>query len=390
MKARHVLAALVLSVGLVTTSVAQDDSGMHDLLSEVQPYDCSDIAYNAMMLIPRLYSEGSLDSIHLVLDSWEEYCGPNYQTLSTTILMAIYEGTFSEELYDSTIVVRLLNSQTEWERLTLRSAMNHMQTRPSDPWFAYESYMNFTIEWAEQLTVNADTSSLEFLLATFYAGRSREFFLKLQDANHEDTKLRHSYETELKRQVKRAKATRFWMLQGGGWLPLGSLSKLGAHPNFGVAGGQFKGKLGYTFSFFGMTGQARDKYYVHVDRIADTVGNATVYSVALDFCYTFATGPRSRTDATLGLRYDGLRALGDNTDEAPLFSLGPGVGLRRWWYMNKGKSMFVGVYLRVDWMRYQTGRSGDDLYGVGISTGVSLGYCARSMTATLKRLAPLK
>jgi hypothetical protein len=74
-----------------------------------EPPDFDTVAYNSTHLIMYFYTIQDYDSIEIVLNNWQSICGISEPIVRTRILFAILENTFSETLYDSTIVDDVLN-----------------------------------------------------------------------------------------------------------------------------------------------------------------------------------------------------------------------------------------------------------------------------------------
>ncbi|MCP4571309.1 MAG: hypothetical protein GY838_03085 [bacterium] len=185
--------------------------------------DCSLVTAAAYAVIPDLFYDGQADSLLTLLEEWEALCGPREVIQRTLILGAIWDGGFTEDLYDAEIMDHLRQRGAE--------LAEESETLP-----ARAAYDSFTVDLADQLLPHQPPGTPEAFFCLFYAGRAGEAWAMIESGELAYTDL--AYYRGRRLSLLRITDTRLQVgVSIGSWYPSGDLDFVGDKPLVGVTVG---------------------------------------------------------------------------------------------------------------------------------------------------------
>ena len=208
--------------------------------------NCTDIEYNAMSMIPRLYKAGRVDTLDAVINYSAENCGMYEYLVTLNILRSIKAGTFKEEivnLYDTTGHGHVVDSA-----YYAKNILSYLQAykdradirRDSKRYFPYTivaicDYYDFLKSIAVSLQSKQGMTPVERFLVNYYANPDTAMLRRLIGPEYTGTALQTAYNGYGKAGDVNLGLT------AGLWMPMGKLSAMGNHPSLGlVVGGRGK------------------------------------------------------------------------------------------------------------------------------------------------------
>jgi hypothetical protein len=352
---------------------SQNDS---DTLNHDKAFNCEDIASVSTHFIMKYYNNHDFDSARIVLTDWENASGISEPVIRTKILFAIRENTFSELIYDSTIVDFVLNY------------INRMEASNPDAFYEdYKPYFGcvpirgeydyFTQCIADTLLQMVFDDPLELLFSEFYANVLADPIKEIQkDTNYKYTNLKSYYYNAVDKY--RYKPDVHLNLYSGIWIPTGNAALLGNHPFIGVQGGIRSKKMTYNLSLaFKFINSAND-YYILKDGIVDTTDYFFGGYVGLDIEREILKSKKHEFDLLAGIGYDGFDSIKTNTEDDnpdndkghPINSVNVNFGLGyRYFY---AKKRYVGLKGNYNVVNYNND-GGTNLLGDCITISLSIG-----------------
>ena len=345
---------------IITTSAYGQIDSIENIMTK-RKLTCSDIYFNATYLIPHFYNKGAIDSAQAVIHYWEKECGQYELSIRCKILLAIRNHSFSEDLYDSTIINALLF---------------YKQSRLTNELYEYykSDLDTFTVEKSKQLLSNKDLTEVEKFFLRFYSNDFENTFGMLQGENFNGTKIQQYYLKEIK-QNKNYVSIHGDILMGA-WIPLGNLQTVGSHPYLGFRLG-IKYRRLYTDLAFGFKFiKSPNTYQVYKN---DSLYNTDYFIggyFALDLGYELFSVKNSHFDLIGGVGYDGFTALEvdypDTDDDLTksINSLNLNIGVAYKYYMNPYN--YFGVEGKYNFVDYKNPK-GTDLTGDVITINLIYG-----------------
>jgi hypothetical protein len=340
-----------IAVIIIATSANGQIDSIENIMTKRQ-LTCSDIYYNATYLIPHFYNKGAIDSAQAVIHYWEKECGQYELSIRCKILLAIRNHSFSEDLYDSTIINALLF---------------YKQSRDTIGYYEYykSELDTFTVDKSKQLLSNKDLTEVEKFFLRFYSNDFENTFGMLQGENFNGTKIQQYYLKAIK-QNKNQVSIHLAILTGA-WIPLGNLNTVGSHPYLGFRLGikywRLYADVALGFKFI----KSPNTYQVYEnDSLYDTEHFFGGY-FALELGYELFSVKNSHFDLIGGVGYDGFDALKvdyPNTNDdlsKSINALNINIGLGYKYFKNQGG--YFGIEGKYNFVNYKnplgTNLSGD-------------------------------
>lgn len=281
--------------------------------------------------IPQLFYEGRPDSLLNLLDEWETEIGPREVITRTRILGAVWDGAFTEDLYDANILRDLA-----WREAEFRDP-------PPDPDVRVE-YDAFTVDLADQLLPHQPAGTPERFFCLFYAGRTGEAWAMLEDGRLPHTDLGYYH---ARRQVLAgARQPQLTLaITGGSWTPRGDLEFVGDQPLIGLLGGWWDDPWFARLAAEWRPGRTSRPYWVLQDGQAFLSDRWNAALAGLEVGRSLASDDLWRLDAFVGAGLDLVKPLGDSAERLVSLHLAYGVGFR--WEPDP-ESWYWGVDLRLE------------------------------------------
>lgn len=220
----------------------------------------------SQQFIPYFMFNDEPDSLLWTLDWWEQNCGSAEPIRRMRILSAVWDGAFSEDLYDSRLIDDL-----SWryapERLDAQKRGGSV--RPSYGSVASSvdftgdpiAFDDFTADVADQLLPHQAPGTPEEFFCLFYSGRTDEAWALLRGPDLEGTELYERYHATLEELVPPGYRD-YWGVSWGYRRALGDLAALGHQQTLGL----FVGRSAHRWFVEGglavRLGRADEPYYV--------------------------------------------------------------------------------------------------------------------------------
>lgn len=332
---------------------------------------CHDVTYNCAVLIPEYFNAGKMDTVEQLLNYWESMCGRIEPLVRTRILIGLHQGTFSEILYDSTIIDHLVDYRELTEGL-----------ERSSPW--YKNYLIFTHQLASSLTV-PDPQSAEYVLSRFYCGEVDSLGYMMRSLDPEKYLLRKYYDSYCRRLERESEG--HLALIAGSWVPLGKNKVLGAHPAMGFSAGFKRMKTSADFTLVFRFLPTPNTYYVRKNGELHPTTHFFGGYIAIEFGRELYRRKLDEVDVLAGVGYDGFDAIDKpgkgNNKSVNSLNLNYGLGFRR--YVSASGLAYVGVQVRYNYVWYKSG-GGTDLSGNALSIHLAYGWAGNVHKARRKSI----
>jgi len=227
------LASLIPILGFLQVVNAQDDLG--NRLSQRQS-SCQDISLNSSEFIPWYYQEGIMDSALIVLTYWGEKCGNTEPVMRANIILSLEMHYFEEAMLDDNILrfMDSYNTRMSLIRENKTYLYNYYQST-----FDYVpvggSLDTWSMDMAAALKDEYEPGTLEYLLCLFYSGQTDSVYRIITSPPYSETMPGRLYNAELEEIMKLPSVS----ISGyaGTWMPTGSLTGMGIHPEIGMTYG---------------------------------------------------------------------------------------------------------------------------------------------------------
>jgi hypothetical protein len=366
---------ILLILLLASVKISQAQEGIERQMTEKAP-NCEDIAFNCSQLIERYYNDSNIDSVHAILDYWEDRCGLSEPVFRMNILLAIRDRIFSESLYDSTVIDHISRYSDRVKSIT-----------PVDTYLYYKIYFSYiqingsydklTRRIAGELLDMQAENSLEYLFCKLYAGNADYFYNELQSKDkYNGTKLKEYYFKLVNESLKLFEFN--IALYSGVWIPFSSATTLGVHPIIGLDAGCKYRKFIFNLSMYLKFAKTPNDYTVVAEDSLWTTDYFFGGYVGLDIEREIIKFGNNEIDFLMGVGYDGFGtldySLADASDENDVgkninsLNINTGLGYR---YNFKGHS-YLGIRAKYNFVNYKN-TGGTDLSGNTASIVVIIG-----------------
>ncbi len=304
------LITCVFLMVLLTNGFSQSEP---DTIAEEGVPACETVAYNATNLIMYFYAVQDFDSIEIVLNDWQSICGMSEPILRTRILFSILENTFSESLYDSTIVDYVLNYMLRMDTLITEEMYYDYQE-----YFGFVpirgEYDYFTQSIADTLLKYEFYNPLELLFSEFYANVQADPVKEIQkDTIYTNTGFKYYYYQRVdKYRFKPDFHINFFT---GIWIPFDNASLLGNHPLLGMQGGVRSQKMTYNFTMAFKFVKSKNEYTILREGNTETTDYFFGGYIGADVERQIFKFRKNEIDILAGVGYDGFEAVNVNTED---------------------------------------------------------------------------
>jgi hypothetical protein len=336
----------------------------------IQTPNCENVAYNSSRLIDIYFAKKNYDSINVVSNKWEEFCGATEPVFRLKVLSQIQSRQFSEEWMERDYLLNYIflyldrldyskesNSKLLYERYKITFGYIPLNS----------TFDDLTVVWANSLLENTDIKPIERAFCLLYSNQSDAFWQMLKDQKALGTKLQDVY-AELVRKTNKKYETNLGLISGV-FLPNGNLAQvIGAKALFGFQAGMKINKLQYDLSIIFKAGSPRQDYEVlYNNEIIKTDAFSSGY-IGLDLAYQLSNNKKHEFDALGGIGYDYMFAvLADtekNTDPLKFNSLNLNAGIGYRFYLKR--MSYIGIQAKYNFIDFNNIR-GTDLSGDYVS-----------------------
>ena len=359
--------------------------------------DCDEIGFNAVNLIPKLYRENKIDTLEAVIGYWRRNCGMPEPLVSFSILYAIKNHNFKEELrynkgeftIDSSLIpdndfyATNIISYLQWYYSGF-DIRRHPKIYTSgfykDYLVAnYSNYYDFLVSMALSLCSRKDLTPAENFLVHYFAHPDPSILSQLATQPYDSTVLQAAY---FKSRAKGNKISGFQIaLTGGIWVPQGNLSLIGNHPYLGFTIGGRTNKLMYDINFSARFLNSPNPYHVLNN---DTLVTSSYYDgiyFGMDWGYQVFRKKKHEIDILFGLAVDVFDANYGNPNLNSL-NLNAGLGYKIYLKHIEKKNMerfpYIAFQAKHNFINYNNS-GGTDVTGNAFTFGVLYGLYRRAI-----------
>lgn len=351
-----------------------------------QTPNCENVAYNSSRLIDRYFERKNYDSIRVVSNRWEEFCGLTEPLFRLKVLQQIQKKAFSEEWMNKEY---LLNFVFQYQdRLEYSKEQNSKQIyegyKISFGYISLNSpFDDLTVVWANSLLENVNLNPIERAFCLLYSNQTDAFWTMLKDKQVLGTKLQDGY-AELVRKTNKKSETNLGIISGV-FLPNGNLAQvIGAKALFGIQAGTKINKVQYDLSIIFKAGSPKQEYEVLYYDVLTKTNEFTGGYIGLDLAYQLSNNFKREFDAIGGIGYDFMHAIIADTEkntEAKTFhslNLNAGIGYR--FYLKK--MSYIGIQAKYNFINFNN-IQGTDLSGDYISLILSYNFFGNKEKKTM-------
>jgi hypothetical protein len=378
---------IIISVLLSTAAFAQNI----DQKLLVQTPNCENVAFNSARLIEHYFEQKNYDSISIVYNRWEEFCGTTEPVFRLKVLQEIQNGKYSEEWMDKEYLMNFIFLYLD--RLDYAKEPNskliYERYKISFGYISFNSpFDDLIVIWANSLLEWNNLLPVERAFCLLYTNQTDAFWQMLKDQKLSGTKLQDVYSEQVRKTKKMVEGNFGFMT--GLMLPYGNLNDVvGVKPVFGFQFGMKRNKLQYDITMLLRSGKTKQEYLINYQGEPKMTDYYFGGYVGLDVDCELWKNKKREFDFLTGIAYDGFDAVEGNTEKnikgKSINSLNLNFGLGYRFY---GKRFnYWGVQTRYNFVNYNN-EQGTDLSGDYISVIVSFNFFGniqkRSMMEKLK------
>ncbi|MFO7655267.1 MAG: hypothetical protein R6X25_15820 [Candidatus Krumholzibacteriia bacterium] len=352
---------------------------------------CAAASRHAFALVPELLQVGANDSLFAVLTDWADVCGVGEPIFRTVILATIWEGSFSEDLYDETVLDHLLWYEEKNRRIHVETWANpgspfHEVASAVDDLAALAAYDSFTADVAYQLEPHLEHGSLEEAFALQYQTGNEDLLMRRLSAGfYADTWLQAYYDAEVRR--LRTAAAWDWGVYVSYWDPGPGLRPLGAHGGLGARAGLHRDGVGLRLDLGLRLGPAGSRYRVNRGGALLDTDDYLALHVSLEPEIRLFRSGRAELGAFLRLGWEGFE-YESQLEGAWLHSLRMEGGLGARVDLDRDHGSFLHADLGYAVYDFATGYGGTELQGhawtLRVGFGTAIDATARRRLARLQ------
>lgn len=339
-----------------------------ELLS--QSPNCENVAYNSSRLIDRYFNSRNYDSINVVCNKWEEFCGVTEPVFRLKVLLQIHNKVFSEEWIECDYLLNYIFLYLDRLDYAKESNSKLIYERYKIP-FGYiplnSPFDDLTVMWANSMLESSTLQPIEKAFCLLYSNQSEAFWKLLKSQGIAGTKLYAVYQEQTRKANRMGEANIGFM--SGVMIPSGNLLEyIGVKPQFGLQFGYKVNKVQYDLSIMIRSGNSKKEYQIIYEGEPKITDHYLGGYVGLDLAYELSRKKRSEFDLVGGIAYDGFDVVEGDTEKdiksKSLNSLNLNFGLG---YRFCGKKFnYLGIQAKYNFVNYKN-TGGTDLGGNYIS-----------------------
>jgi len=292
--------------------------------------DCALLTGAAYGTVPLLFHEGRADSLLVLLDRWEGVCEPDEVIRRTLILGAIWDGAFTEDLYDQQIMDDLVQRGAEFR-----------DEPPATP--ARAAYDSFTVELADQLLPHQPPGSPEEFFCLFYSGRTDEAWALIEDGELAYSDLAY-YRARRLVLLEETGSSLQVAFTAGSWYPVEDLNFVGEKPLLGLLVGWWEDLWFGRLVAEWRPGRTDQPYWTERDGKVYLSDRWDALLLGGEVGRRILGQDRWRLDVFAGVGVDMVKPLGGSRDLLAAVHVSIGSGLR--YELDQDRHWYVGADLR--------------------------------------------
>ncbi len=317
-----------------------------------------------MRAIPRVVYADQPDSLLTWLNAWEDRDGPAEPIMRLRILGAIWDGAFSEDIYDARIIDLLLQfCGLNEDRGQGRRDASFLQTQGD--------FETFSRAFADQLLPHVAQDSPEEFFCLMYSGR-REQAWRLLDSEPLRGTLLRTYRDRRLRKLEEVLPV-FVAAEGGYWSAFNRYAFAGDHALTGLQAGVRKGPWFARLVAEVRLGRTERGYLARQGDILGVSDRFNAVLIGLELGRSWPVWKAVSLDGFGGIGLDGVKPLQDEDVFLNALHLDLGGGLHL--DLGRARRWFTAVTCRREWIRPRN-TEGTALWGdawsVRLAVGVNL------------------
>lgn len=370
-KLSSILLILLMPLSGFTTAL-EDENPLKVLLTQKKRSECSDLVYNAQLLIPGLYKRNQIDSINIIIDFVDSTCSSNYFPELRT-LIEVDHGLLNEDWCDQAVIESILLYHS-WPTMIIHTGyFNYRRGGSLEFGFQSEEYRTFIAKLATRLAREVDTGTMAELLCLYYSGQTGQIILNLHDSVYGGYCIQSIYEARIQYLLKENFRSRGHIgILSGIWSPTGNNRVLGNKASIGFQAGIRPNRFGVDFVMQLRFLKAKEEYEVYDEGQLRKTDHFFGGLIGIDMSYELIRFKRFSLDFQTGLGWDGFDAIDQKDNSKTISSLGLSVGVKPRIFVDKQKTKYVGILVRYSKVNYYT-NGGTDLSGNTISFNIVVG-----------------
>jgi hypothetical protein len=335
-----------------------------------QSPNCENVAYNSAQLVDRYFGKKNYDSINVVCNKWEEFCGVTEPVFRLKVLSQIQNRVFSEEWMEQDYLfnyIFLYLDRLEYAKAS-NSKLVYERYKVSFGYMPLNSpFDDLTVIWANSMLETSTLRPIEKAFCLLYSNQTEAFWKLMKSQEIAGTKLKTLYEEQTSKANKLGEVNMGFM--NGVMIPSGNLLEyIGIKPQFGFQFGYKVKKIQYDLSVLLRSGSARKEYMVIYQGEPKITDHYLGGYAGLDLAYELRKRKRNEVDILAGIAYDGFDVVEGDTDNdikgKSLNSLNLNFGLG---YRFCGKKFnYLGLQAKYNVVNYRN-KGGTDFNGNYIS-----------------------
>jgi len=367
--------ALLFVLLLISTTAFAQRNIDQELM--VQTPNCENVAFNSSRLIEHYFGQKNYDSINVVFNRWEEFCGTTEPLFRLKVLHQIQIGKYSEDWIDKEYLMNFIYLYLDRLDYSKQPNAKLIYERYKIP-FGYITFNSpfddLTVIWANSLLEHDNLLPVERAFCLLYSNQTEAFWKMMKNKQLSGTKLQEEYALQVGKTKKMVEGNFGFMT--GLMLPFSNLKDVvGVKPIFGFQFGLKQNKLQYDLTMLLRSGKTKQEYLIIYQGEPKMTDYYFGGYVGLDVDYELWKNKKKEFDLLTGIAYDGFDAVESDTEKnikgKSINSLNLNLGLGFRFY---GKGMnYWGVQTKYNIVNY-INKQGTDFSGDYISLIVSYNF----------------
>ncbi|MCL2040525.1 MAG: hypothetical protein FWG84_00615 [Bacteroidales bacterium] len=257
-------------------------------------FKCEDVSAQSMQMFMDYYRSGAKDSIPALLAFWESKCGNTEAVQRTKILFAIDNNVYNDTVIESGILDLVFDYKS-------------LKTDALPETYLQADFNRFTRQLAEKNKARFLEDDIEYAWCDFYGFDDNSIFYYIQKHQYPDSKLTEEYFQSVEQE--RSKRYNHLGFTAGCWIPTGSFTAFGTHPEVGLIVGFKYKRWGCDMNVNLRFLQTPKPYDVQRYDEMEQSQRFTAVNVGFDVGFDLLYLPKHKIAVLGGIGYEGFNAL---------------------------------------------------------------------------------
>jgi hypothetical protein len=332
----------------------------------VQTPNCENVAFNSARLIEHYFEKKNYDSISVVFNRWEDFCGTTEPLFRLKVLHQIQIGKYSEDWMEKDYLMNfifLYLDRLDYSKMPNAKLIYEQYKIP----FGYISlnspFDDLIVVWANSLLERNNLLPAERAFCLLYTNQPDAFWQMLKDKKLSGTKLQEVYAEQVRKTEKSIEGNFGFMT--GIFLPTENLAKvIGSKAMYGIQGGMKINKIQYDLTILMKSGKASQDYEVFYENAVTSTNYFLGGYVGADISYQVLNNFKRELDILGGIGGDFADVIKSDTEkkikgkELGSFNFNVGLGYR---FYSK-RMNYLGIQAKYNIVNFNN-KQGTDLGG---------------------------